>query len=76
MGSSRKSSFGLVMSWLATPTRRFWPPEMPLRMGVPMMVLACSTRPKDSRRPLMRTRRSCLGRELTGLRGQDELRAW
>jgi hypothetical protein len=52
------------MSWLATPTRRFWPPEMPLRMGVPMRVSACSVRPKASSKPLMRRRRSFLGSEL------------
>lgn len=55
---------GLVMSWLATPTRLFWPPEMPLRMGVPMMVLAWSLRPNEASSPSIRARRSLRGREL------------
>jgi len=40
VGSSRNKIFGHVMSELAMPTRRFWPPLRPFRMGVPMMVFA------------------------------------
>ena len=40
VGSSRKRILGRVISWLATLTRRFWPPLMPFRMGVPIRVLA------------------------------------
>jgi hypothetical protein len=40
VGSSKKRSLGPVRSWLATDTRRFCPPLMPFRIGVPIMVLA------------------------------------
>lgn len=64
VGSSKKRSLGEVMSWLATLTRRFWPPEMPFRMGVPIMVFACLRRPKESRRLSMRLIHSDLVKEL------------
>lgn len=64
VGSSRKSILGLVMSWAATLTLLFCPPETPLRIGVPMMVSACSCRPNDKRRPSMRALRSTLLTEL------------
>jgi hypothetical protein len=37
-----------VISWLVTLTRLFWPPDMPLRTGVPIRVSACFLRPKLS----------------------------
>ena len=64
VGSSRNRILGLVMSWLATPTRRFWPPLIPLRIGVPMSVSAWSRSPKESSSPSMRAMRSFLGSEL------------
>lgn len=33
--------FGVVISWLATLTRLFWPPDITLRMDVPIRVSAC-----------------------------------
>jgi len=52
------------MSWLATLTRRFWPPETPLRMGVPISVLDWGVRPKEVRREVMRVLREEAGMEL------------
>lgn len=64
VGSSKKSILGLVMSWAATLTLLFWPPETPLRIGVPMMVSDWSWRPKDKSRPSIRALRSALLTEL------------
>ena len=52
------------MSWLATLTRRFWPPETPLRMGVPIRVLDWGVRPKEVRREVMRVLREKAEMEL------------
>lgn len=60
VGSSRKRILGQVISWLAMLTRRFSPPLRPLRTGVPMMVLACSIKPKECSRPSTRRLRSAL----------------
>jgi hypothetical protein len=40
VGSSKNKIFGLVINWLATLTLLFWPPETPLRIGVPINVSA------------------------------------
>jgi hypothetical protein len=40
VGSSRNRILGQVINWLATLTRRFCPPLMPFRMGVPTSVEA------------------------------------
>jgi len=45
------------MSWLATLTRRFWPPDTPLRMGVPISVFEWGVRPKECRREVIRALR-------------------
>lgn len=47
VGSSRKSSVGCVMSSEAMETRRFCPPEIPLRNQFPMSVSAQSARPRS-----------------------------
>jgi len=49
---------GDVMSWLAMLNRRFWPPLMPLRIGVPTKALAWFCRPKAAMSACTRSRRS------------------
>jgi len=44
-GSSRNRILGRVISWLATLTRRFCPPDIPFFTGVPIMVLSCFSSP-------------------------------
>lgn len=46
------------MSWLAILKRRFWPPLIPLRIGVPTRVLACFCSPNDDNNSSTRRRRS------------------
>ena len=58
VGSSRNKIFGAVINWLATLTRRFCPPLIPWRIGVPMMVSPCFRRPKESIKPLILVIRS------------------
>lgn len=62
VGSSKNRIFGAVISWLATLTRRFCPPLIPWRIGVPMMVSSCFRRPKESIKPLILMIRSFLVR--------------
>jgi CHASE2 domain-containing sensor protein len=64
VGSSRNKILGLVISCAATLTLLFWPPDTPLRIGVPMRVSAWSCRPNDDRSPSMRALRSALLTEL------------
>lgn len=64
VGSSRNKILGLVISCAATLTLLFWPPDTPLRIGVPMMVSAWSDRPNDKRSPSIRAFRSVLLTEL------------
>ncbi len=64
VGSSRNRIFGQVMSWLATLTRRFSPPDKPFRTAVPMMVSADRSRPKDASKPSTQRFLSTLLREL------------
>ena len=68
VGSSKKSILGLVISCAATLTLLFCPPDMPLRIGVPMIVSAWSFKPKDESRPSMRALRSTLLIELDRVR--------
>jgi hypothetical protein len=56
VGSSRNRILGHVMSWLATLTRRFSPPDSPFRIAVPIMVSADRSRPNEVNNPS--TRRS------------------
>ena len=65
VGSSRKSSFGLVINWLATLTLRFCPPDTPLRIGVPINVSACCCNPNDSNREFIRAIRSVFETDLS-----------
>jgi hypothetical protein len=71
VGSSRKRTFGLVISWLATLRRRFCPPLMPFWMGVPTRTSAAEFRPKAVISASMRFMRSTFPTEL----GRDSLAA-
>lgn len=73
VGSSRNRIFGLVISCAATLTRLFWPPDTPLRIGVPMIVSACSCSPKEESRPSIRALRSALLTELVAVRDKSSL---
>jgi hypothetical protein len=64
VGSSMKRILGLVINWDATLTRRFWPPLIPLRIGVPMSVFAWLVRPKAVSRAWILATRSVLAIEL------------
>jgi hypothetical protein len=52
------------MSWLATLRRRFWPPLMPLRMGVPTRTSAAEFSPNAAISASMRFMRSTFPTEL------------
>lgn len=71
VGSSRNKIFGAVMSCAATLRRRFCPPEIPFRIGVPIKVCSCALRPNASTKLSMRWIRSALERELRRYQSSD-----